>query len=414
MLFKLLYLFHGYLTIEINGYAKEKLINFLIRSELKVWDIINKEGQLEAKLSAKDFKEVRKYVRRAQCKVRIKSKHGLPFLINKSKSRKAFIVGVVVAILTIYILSSFIWFVEIKGVEETKEAEVFSLLKKAGFEYGMLKYKLDISEVEKRIRIQPEVAWANVELKGTKLLVDIVEKVIIDQQTNGEQAVDIVAKKSGLIEEVIVLQGQPVIKEGEVVQAGEKLVSGTIKYYSKPSDEETVIDAESKKEQEPVEIKKVVAKGIVKAKVWYESYGEVRLIDYHQQKTEDIIDSISIKYKDMEIKFYGPKKPPFTYFKVEKTTKSLPSWRNINLPIEIIRRRYIKVKEFQERRSLAEAKKLAKKRVLKKILSKLDENAVIIDKDLKVISMNQEVNNIVRVKALIITKEDIALQENIQ
>lgn len=413
LLFKLLHLFQGYITIQIRGYAREKLINYLIRNDFNVWGIREKEDCFEAKLKAKDFKVIRKYAKRAGCRVKIKTKHGLPFLFNKLKSRQALILGVIVAILTIYILSSFIWFVEINGTSDIAKEEIFFLLEKAGFEYGMLKYSLNTNKIEKNISRHKKVAWTDVKISGTKLVIDIVEKVSIEQLEEKSQIADVVAKKSGLITDLIVLEGQPVVKEGQMVKRGEKLISGIVKHYPESS-EKTEEEKEGEETQkEPIEIEKVSAKGIVKAKVWYESYGEAKLVEYHQQETGQVVNSLSVKYENKQINLYGPEKPPFAYFKVEETTKSLPSWRNINFPIEIIRKRYIKIKEFKEEHTLNEAKELAKKRALEKILDKINE-AVIINRELTLISGEQKGNNIVRVKALITAKENIALQKSIQ
>lgn len=410
MLFKILYLFQGYVTIRISGYAKEKLINFLIRSDLNVWDVVEKGDYFEVKLKAKDFKMIRQYARKAKCRVRIESKHGLPFLVAKFKARKALIVGLIVAVLTIYILSSFVWFVEIKGASEISKKKIFSSLKKAGFEYGMLKYRLNTDKIEKTLRKNKKVAWVDVKLTGTKLLVDVVEKVIIEQSEKEGQVVNVVAKKPGLITELIVLAGEPVVKEGEMVKKGEKIISGIIKHYSQASEEGL---AAKEEDRELVEEEQVVAKGIVMAKVWYESYGEAKLKNYYRQETGKTVDNFTIRYEDEKINLYGPQNPPFEHYKVKKTVKSLPSWRNISFPIEIIRRRYIEVKKFKEERSLVAAKKLAKERALEYILSKIDKQAEIINKDLKLISGEKEGNNIVRIKALITTKENIASQKNI-
>ncbi|ADL12158.1 sporulation protein YqfD [Acetohalobium arabaticum] len=409
MIFRLLCLIRGYVIVQISGYGKEKLINFLMRSDFRVWNVKHKKDHFEAKLKMKDFKQIRPYVRRADCKVRIKSKHGLPYWLRKLKVRKSLLVGVVVAVMMLYLLSSFIWSVEIHGLSELSEEKIVNLLKDSGFEYGMLKHTVDIEELEKKIESHRKIAWADIELQGTKLDVEIVEKVLVEEKDRTDKVVDVVAKKTGLIEEIIVLKGKPVVKEGELVQAGERLISGTRKYYPQvPQQEE--LSTEEKEELEP-KIEKMAADGIVKAKVWYRSYAEAKLVDYYQQETAEVLDSISVRYNNSEFNVYGPDKPPFAQFKIEIAVKSLPSWRNIDFPIELIRRRYIKVKDFKERLSLAEAKELAKKRALEKVLDRVSEDAEIINKKFEIISENQKVNNIVRIKALITTKEDIALQK---
>nr|WP_239559101.1 sporulation protein YqfD [Sporohalobacter salinus] len=399
----------GYVIIRIEGYGKEKLINFLMRSDFRIWKVKHKRDHFEARLKMKDFKEIRPYVKRADCQVRIKSKHGFPYWLKKLKFRKSLFIGSIVAVIVLYLLSSFIWLVDIHGLSDLSEEEIMNLLKDSGFEYGMLKHKVDVKGLEDTLEDHRKVVWADIELQGTKLDVEVVEKVLVEDKDRANKVVDVVAKKAGLVEEVIVLKGESVVKEGELVQPGEKLISGIRKYYPQvPSQEE--LSEEERQKLEP-KVEKMVANGIVKAKVWYRSYAETRLIDYHKQQTDEVVDSVSIKYGNLEFNIYGPDRPPFAQFKVEKMVKSLPSWRNIDFPIELIRRRYIKVKEFKEKQNLTEAKQLAKRKALQKVLDEIDEEAVVINKEFEIISENQEVNNIIRVKALVTTKEDIALQK---
>ncbi|MCK8824457.1 sporulation protein YqfD [Fuchsiella alkaliacetigena] len=402
MLSNLLYYFKGYVIIKIEGYGVEKLINYLIRSELQVWDISQENDYFLAKLKASDFKKIRKMVRKANCQVSIEAKEGLPFLLKRFKVRKGLIVGLATAVLTIYILSSFIWLLEIKGLEELSEDEIITLLAEAGFEQGVLKYRVDLETVEEQLNQHPQISWADVELKGTKLLVEVAEKEALPEQ-EVEQA-DVVAKKSGLIEELIVLEGQAVVEEGEMVELGEKLISGEVKVYPQLEEEQ--------EELEPIETKRVMAEGIVRAKVWYEEHNEVALNRFYQQQTSRVVDSFKLRLGDREISLSGPDKPPFANFKVEEELKSLSLWRNIDFPIEIIRRRYIELRELNERLSYEEAKELAFKQAEERILATADEEAAVIDKKFEVLSTEESAES-VQVRVLITTKEEIGEQKNI-
>ena len=402
----LLYYFKGYVIIKIEGYGVEKLINYLIRSELEVWDISQENDYFLAKLKASDFKKIRNIVRQVKCQVSIEAKKGVPFLLQRFKVRKGLIVGLATAVLTIYILSSFIWLLEIKGLEELSEDEIITLLAEAGFEQGVLKYRVDLETVEEQLNQHPQISWADVELRGTKLLVEVAEKEALPEQ-EVEQA-DVVAKKPGLIEELIVLQGQAVVEEGEMVELGEKLISGEVKVY--PQEEQT--DKEEQEELEPIETKRVMAEGIVKAKVWYEEHSEVALSRFYQQQTSRVADSFKLRWGDREIALSGPDKPPFANFKVEEERKSLSLWRNIDFPIEIIRRRYVELRELNERLSYAEAKELAFKQAEERILAAADEEATVIDKQFEVLSTAESAES-VQVRVLITTKEEIGEQKHI-
>ncbi|MGM0471621.1 MAG: sporulation protein YqfD [Bacillota bacterium] len=409
MLLKLLYIIQGYVTIEVRGYGKEKLINYLMRSDFEVWDIIHCQDRFEVKLKMATFRQIRSYVHQADCQVAIKSKHGLPALWKKVNRRRSLLVGIIFVIISLYFAASFIWLVEIEGLDEISTEEIKNLLAESGFKRGILKQQVQIEKMEKLLRQHKQVAWADVEINGTKLLVEVVEKKVIESDDKSTQVVDVVADKAGLIKELIILQGTAAVEEGELIQQGEKLISGLSKYYPQQVPEDK-LSTEEQEELEP-EIERTVAQGIVKAKVWYRSYGEARLVDYQHQSTAKVVDSVSIRYRDRELKVYGPNQPPFANFKVEKTVKSLARWRNIDFPIEVIRRRYINLKEIEEKLSFSEAVELAKEQALQKVIARLDKTAVIKEREFEVISKQQTVNNIVRVKGLITTEERIGVQK---
>ena len=74
----------GYVRIEVEGYFIERLINLCLKNKILLWNSKRKKTTLlEANISIKDFKRIISFVKQSKCKVKIKSKKGLPFIFDK-------------------------------------------------------------------------------------------------------------------------------------------------------------------------------------------------------------------------------------------------------------------------------------------------------------------------------------------
>ena len=214
---------------------------------------------------------------------------------------------------------------------------------------------------------------------------------------------DLVAKKSGVIKKLIVLRGTPKVKEGETVKKGQILISRKVEEIKEVKE---VAKEEKELEEREIEIKEVKAAGIIQARVWYEGYGEAARVKTFTQSTSDIKKSIILKWKDKEIILSGPQKLPYNHFFVEENIKRVSEWRNINFPLEIITKKYIKLRKIKAERTIEEAKELAREKALESILQQLGKEVIIMNSNLKLIQTSEE--NMLRIKAVLEVEEDIA------
>ena len=80
----------GYLVIEIEGYYIERYINICRNQGIAIWHLKRQEDiKLIFRARIQDFKELIKIAKKTKCKLKIKSKKGLPFLFQRYKKRKS-------------------------------------------------------------------------------------------------------------------------------------------------------------------------------------------------------------------------------------------------------------------------------------------------------------------------------------
>ncbi len=406
--FKLMSCIQGYLVILVTGEAPEKFVNMAASRGIYLWDVARTgSGAILLKVRLEDAKPLRHIARRTGCRFKIKQRVGLPFYFVRLRRRKALALGMVFFVAALYLLSSFVWFIEVKGSEHLSPEMVLRVASDAGLSRGTAKWKIDPGKVEEKIiEGLPEVSYAGVYLKGTKATIEVAERTVPDQED--PRPAHIVSTKAGLIKEILIFSGYPAVKEGDTVVSGQVLISGVI-----PAPEEAPKDGEGKKPGVPEIIQPsryVQAKGIVRARVWYEGYGEAEIIETGTRFTGNVKTRVSIKSKDKEIILSGSRNIPFALYENDVHVKTIPEWRNINIPVELITVKYLELTEYRDERGRAGALKLAEERALHAAGKSVPEEAAIQERWVEE-ALTGQPDNLMRAKAVIETVEDIGKKQ---
>jgi len=394
----------GYVSLVVEGKNLEKLINMAVSRGLYLWDVKWIDpGKARVKLRLNGIWALRHIGRRTGCRFKIVGRGGVPFRIAGMKKRKVLLAGAVLSALVIYLLSSFIWFVEVKGNNIIPRERLLKTAEEAGLSMGTLKSGLDKDGVEKYLRNEmPEVSWVGITVTGTKAVIEIAEKVIVPPADNSPA--NVVARKDGLIQEILVLRGKPAVSEGNMVKKGDILITGVIIPEPEP---ETENDSEpdNEEDQPPVPVELVRARGIVRAKVWYEGYGECLLVNAGTRRTGKKVQVLSIRALNKDFLIKGPRLIPFQSYITDTDVKRIPAWRNLSIPVELITMNYYEVESYRDIIGITQAKKTARERALANAKAKLPSDARILKE------ISEEIpargSNVVRVKQVLETIEDI-------
>ena len=100
-------------------------------------------------------------------------------------------------------------------------------LEELGVVRGALRRDIDAREVERRLMLRlDKAAWVAVNLRGSRAVVEIQERVVPPERIDDRTPHNVVAAKPGFITYLEVYNGQPTVKAGDSVEAGDILVSG--------------------------------------------------------------------------------------------------------------------------------------------------------------------------------------------
>lgn len=398
----------GYVTLLVRSDAPEKLINLAAGRGILLWDVqMPAEGQVFFKIRLSAVKPFKHIARKTGSRFEIYERRGLPFFLARLKRRKALVAGGAFFLLAIYFLSSFIWFIEVSGNQRIAKYDIIKAAEAAGLGRGTPRWKLNVGAVEKGIQEQlPVLSWVGVYIRGTRAEIKVVEKTLAEEKEAGFSHV--VAAKAGLVEDVLVLKGHPAVKKGDTVAPGQVLISGIVPPPETAAPEKEGAEKEAK--PAPPEPAYVDARGIVRARVWYEEYGEAPLVEKGKRYTGRVVTKLWIKIGEKEIILKGPPEVPFALYQQERFTKKVPEWRNLRPGVELITLKYRELQDYTITRSRAQAIQLAKEKALAGIRQRLPKNAIILRERVEELVVNQP-ENVARVRAYLETLEDIGVNK---
>ena len=347
----LIYYILGYVNIVVEGFFIERFINTCISKKIFFWNTNRmKSTVFSANIGVRNYKEVVKIAKKCQCKIRITNKKGIPFLLNKYRKRKIFVVTLGIIILGIITIFNFIWNIEIKGVDEIKQREIMEFIQNEGIAIGKYKNNIDLQSLINKIRIQrDDIAWVGMEIKGTNLIVDVVEADKKPEIINEDEYCNVVADKDGIIVKVKAQNGTPAVEEGTTVKKGDILIQGWL-------------------EGKHTENRYVHAEGEVMAKVWYSEKEKVYYKQNYENQTGNHEKKYTLNVNNFKINFFKTLSN-FENYDTIRTIKKLKITSNFYLPVEII------VDENFEKQNneIIYDKNEAKEIGIKELKSKLEE-----------------------------------------
>ena len=385
--------FRGYVIIKVEGLSLEKFINLCISKDIYLWDISRVDyTTLDAKISIKGFKYLKEIAKTVGCRLSIKEKKGLPFIIHKFKYRKMLFLGLILSTGLIFFLNSFIWTIDIRGNEDIKEEMVRKSLKSLNISEGTRKKDISTEVIKNKVIMDiKELAYISSHIKGNKLIVDVKERDKEEDIVEDEAPCDIVSNKRAVIEKVIAENGRSVVEVGDIVKKKQVLITG--KFQDEGMDEPLLVHSEGKV------IGITTHSEIIKSSI-------MKNIKEETGKTH-ISRELKINGKSLEI-MNG--EIPFKEFTESVDIKKPLKNDLFNFPLEIIIHEYKEVNIKEAEQNIESLKKQNEVQAVQILMERLNKDAEVLSK----ISNHDIKNDIITTEVTIEVREDIGVKAKIK
>lgn len=354
----------GYLKVSIEGYYIERFINMCRSNKIAIWHLKRKKDvELDFKVNIREFKGICEIAKKTKCRLKIKNKKGLPFLLHRYKKRKIFFILLIVIVLSILLSSNFVWNVDILEENGQELENIAKDIEEAGLKTGELKSKINTKEIINKIRLQRnDIAWLGIELKGTNAIVKVVKADEKPEMINDEEYCNIISDKPGIITKINAQAGTANVKVGDTINIGDTLINGWM-------------------EGKYTGIRYVHAQGQIEAKVWHTKYKNVPYNTTEREETGNIQNQYAIKFNNFKINLHkGVSK--FKIYDTIETENKMKLFSDFYLPISIIKTTHKEVEEKQKNYQMEEAKNIGIQQLQEELEKEIEDKESIVGKNI--------------------------------
>lgn len=357
----------------IQGKNPSYFIAILIRKRIFIYHLEKSEKGLIIVVSSDDYQKIMGI--KTSYQIIVLNRYGFPKFTYLFQKYMIFLFGILFFVLIIFILSRFIFDVEVIHSNQKIRNLIYSDLE----EFGIAKYRFKVSYQKKEAIVDAileketeHIEWLEIEEVGTKYVIRVEQR----KKNKKEEACpdrSIVAKKDAMILDIYAEQGEVAVKKFDYVKKGDVIISGLI------HNKEDIVG-------------KKCAIGKVFGEVWYRVTLEIPKHYYEEKVTGK-------KKSQVELYFLNRKYHLFHHYKTYQRVER-PILKSSLLPIglsfstyletEVIREDYQIDTVDQKALSLAEEKlshQLSKEDSIltKKVLKKYQKDSkIIVDVFIKV------------------------------
>lgn len=379
---------YGYVTIQAEGIFLERFLNICTRRNIILKNVKRfGDNRIVADISIPAFKKIRQVCKRTRTSVRIKKRHGVPFILHRYRKRKYILIGVVVATVILWYTSGHIMGITVVGNKRIDTETILNHLARSDIALGKSAKNIDSNTIRNQmIRDMDELVWVGINVSGSRVYVEIVERIEKEKGIDMDAPCHLIASKDGVITSIEAREGQTMVKLGAGVRGGDVLVSGIM-------------------DNPTVGLRYVHAYGEVYANTTYKKSKEYPLEYDEKIKTGESKTRYTIEILDKEIPLFFGKNAPYSDYEKEETEKEYCLPADIMPSVFLKKEVYHNCEVVHQSKSSNEVLEKAKAQLYEELCLEIPEGVNIIDKE---VSQSLTERGTLQVEMILICRENIA------
>lgn len=224
---KLIRYCRGTVQFTVVGPYPERFLNLCSQGGVGLWASRRVENGITACCAQCHRPRLEYYAQKSGCTLEIGRCSGMKNTARRYRRRTGLWIGAGLLVVGLLAMSRFVWRVEVQGTERLEPEVITAALAEYGVRSGALASGIDARTVERQMQIRfEEIAWITVNVEGSRVTAIIEETVPPPAVVEDGIPTNLIAAETGFITKVEVQNGNPVVKPGDSVQAGDLLVSG--------------------------------------------------------------------------------------------------------------------------------------------------------------------------------------------
>ena len=217
----------GRITVEIKLLNPDRILNIFWNRNINIYKINKKNiSTMRLDIDYINYDEVCEVIKALGGKITIVKRKGTIFWLRSLKGKISLVVGLLVFLGVIFLLSNYIWAIDINVQENISPFEIRQQLKEIGIKPGLPKNHIVVEDIEKKLEnANSEILWLRVRVEGSTLNVTIEEKINPPTEWSGQYG-NLVATEDGEVVKVYTYAGRPAVKQEQMIKKGDVLIEG--------------------------------------------------------------------------------------------------------------------------------------------------------------------------------------------
>ena len=213
--------------VTVSAEKTEWFLNLFLKNRLNSWGYHKADGTFCFYTTKRDLALIREEAEKGGILLNEGKPLGLFPHLWKKRARLGLLFGAVLSLFLFFCASSVVWDVRISGNEKMSDAEVRAELSAAGLGIGTRMDSFDRMHFTSSLLSRSEnLSFVGVNFHGTVAYVQVMEQKKPEKDKAPVGGANLVASTDAIIESLGVVRGDPVVARGDVVRAGDLLVSG--------------------------------------------------------------------------------------------------------------------------------------------------------------------------------------------
>ena len=218
-----------YLHLEITAAVPERLLTQLIHSNIELLDITVIDFlTVKIKIRKSQYNLVVNIAEHCGASCQLIGRIGILWSVQSILKRPVLLIGVLFFIFLSSMMNGRVFFIAVSGNEYVPEKVILSTAEGCGIGFGAKTSKVRNEEVKNLLLKQlPQLQWVGITTSGSVATIQVKERSVQDSAKHTQQGVSsIISSRDGVISEMTVYKGTPIVRVGQSVQADDMLVSG--------------------------------------------------------------------------------------------------------------------------------------------------------------------------------------------
>ena len=308
--------------LRLRGAAVPDLLNDMALAGIPFYHARGGEdGAVTLLIRGDGVQEARRLAQARQVEAKVLSRRGLGHFLRRFRGHGSLLLVPVVLFALSLWLSDYIWEIDVAGNRTLGRTEILAALEELGVGIGHSGLHIDNELVRSKMQEKlGQLSYLTVRVSGSRALVLVRERRERPEMVDEDRPCDVLARHTGLIERMSVLEGKAEVKRGDAVLAGQTLITGGL----------TDLQGETRE---------VHAMGDIWARTWYEAEAVLPLEHQEKGETGDRKVRWAVKICNFRLNLYidgGISYEAYDKIQSETRFRLLDSY----LPIALVRTEY--------------------------------------------------------------------------